>query len=244
MGKQHPPRSSRPGCNDNYAPICDRDCCPTPRDKHSKDNGVDVTPTPTPISRRPQVADDEIKELVVIGAGPHGHALLLRLLEPDADLLSDKERHHLAEHTDRMRPIRDVVQHIRKLQRGPRATLRSPSKKSQRKKKCAASSRYLAAIPPPLTLEEVQKSVLVVDTHGGWLRGWKENFASLRIENLRSLMNAHADPYDHRSLEFYAEAKGRGDELVTLQSLSQRDQNFKGPYQVSMMFVLCHLQYQ
>ena len=42
------------------------------------------------------------------------------------------------------------------------------------------------------------------------------------------------DPFDHRSLEYYAEAKGRGDELVTLTSLGQRDNSFKGPYQVSI----------
>ena len=45
-------------------------------------------------------------------------------------------------------------------------------------------------------------------------------------------MNAHADPFDHRAPEFYAELLGRGDELVTLKSLTQRDNNFKGPYQV------------
>jgi hypothetical protein len=73
-----------------------------------------------------------------------------------------------------------------------------------------------------------------MDAHGGgWMHGWKENFQSLRIENLRSLMNAHTDPFDHRSLEYYAEATGRGKELVTLPFLCQRDQNFMGPYQVS-----------
>lgn len=45
-------------------------------------------------------------------------------------------------------------------------------------------------------------------------------------------MNAHADPYDHRSLEFYASMEGRGEELVTLPSLRQRNRNFRGPYQV------------
>ncbi len=65
------------------------------------------------------------------------------------------------------------------------------------------------------------------------MRSWKENFQSLRIKNLRSLMNAHTDPFDHCSLEYYAEATRRGKELVTLPFLCQRDQNFMGPYQVS-----------
>mmetsp|Transcript_17435 Transcript_17435/g.28317 ORF Transcript_17435/g.28317 Transcript_17435/m.28317 type:complete len:602 (+) Transcript_17435:84-1889(+) len=221
MGKKRP-SSDRPGCSDTSAPICGSDCCITETldGKRAKD---DVDPS----SRHLREQQTDIQELVVIGVGPHGHALLLRLLEPDADFLSDKERHIQAEYTDRMRPLKEVVQHVRKLSRGPRAILRTPSKKSQRgKKKCEKSA------PPPLTLEEVQKSVLVVDAHGGWMRGWKENFKSLRIETLRSLMNAHTDPFDHRSLEFFAEAKGRGEELVTLPSLSQRDKLFKGPYQV------------
>ena len=138
---------------------------------------------------------------------------------------------------DRMRPPREVHQHVKKLSRGPRATLRSPSKKSRRKKQHAA-----VAAPPPFSLEEVHKSVLIVDKQGGWRRGWKENFQSLRIGKLRSLMSAHTDPYDHRSLEYYAEAVGRGDELVTLPNLCQRDQHFTGPYQVSQINVAALLQ--
>ena len=41
--------------------------------------------------------DDDLKELVVIGAGPHSMSLVLRLLQPDADLMSEKERHYKAE---------------------------------------------------------------------------------------------------------------------------------------------------
>ncbi|KAL9186420.1 hypothetical protein ACHAXT_005658 [Thalassiosira profunda] len=216
MGKLRSPYG-RPGCNDDDAPICGSVCCNLvdPRGA-AKDDTI------------PKIdGEEEIKELVIVGAGPHGHALVLRLLEPEADFLSDKERHHQAENKDRMRPPREVHQHVKKLSRGPRATLRSPSKKSRRKKQHAA-----ARVPPPFSLEEVHTSVLIVDKHGGWMRGWKENFQSLRIEKLRSLMSAHTDPFDHRSLEYYAEAIGRGDELVTLPNLRQRDPHFTGPYQV------------
>ena len=96
--------------------------------------------------------------------------------------------------------------------------------------------KHLLILPlrPPLSLvEQVLKDVLVVDKCGNdWMTCWKTNFDTLNIKQLRSLMNAHADPFDHRSLEFYAEYKRRGDELVTLTSLTQRDENFKGPYQV------------
>jgi len=38
--------------------------------------------------------------------------------------------------------------------------------------------------------------------------------------------------YDHRALEYYAEMKKRGNELITLPNLKQKDPAFKGPYQV------------
>lgn len=94
--------------------------------------------------------------------------------------------------------------------------------------------------PPPLTLDDVTKSVLIVDKYGSWLHQWTDTFKALRIPHLRSLMSAHACPYDHRSLEYYAEKKGRGDELITLRNLDQRDKTFKGPYQVSIyLFMYC-----
>lgn len=196
--------------------------------------------------------DDAIQELLIIGAGPHGLSLVLRLLEPDADFLTDKARHLQAEHRHRMRPDRDVKRHVRQLGVGPRATLRKSRSSAKEKKQprnqsyktkkidgdflattCRSNTDIIADTPsPPLSLAQVLSSVTVVDKHGGgWMTGWKDNFATLGIPKLRSLMNAHADPFDHRSLEFYAEAKGRGIELVTLPQLCQRDKEFKGPYQ-------------
>lgn len=195
------------------------------------------------------IDDEEIQELLVIGAGPHGLSLVLRLLEPDPDFLTDKERHLQAEHRHRMRPDRDVNRHIRQLGVGPRATLRksrSPTNAKKRATKKLNSNTKINDISladvtgiiieetpsPPLSLAQVLSSVTVIDKFGGgWMTGWKNNFATLEIPKLRSLMNAHADPFDHRSLEFYAEAKGRGDELVTLPKLCQRNKEFKGPYQ-------------
>jgi hypothetical protein len=72
-----------------------------------------------PTSSHDDVDDEDIQELLVIGAGPHGLSLVLRLLEPDADFLTDKERHLQAEHRHRMRPDRDVSRHVRQLGIGP-----------------------------------------------------------------------------------------------------------------------------
>jgi hypothetical protein len=214
--------SQRPACTDYSAPICDSDCCnvadapkSTVENRARQDKGTINVDTASRVDD-----SEDIKELLIIGAGPHALSLLLRLLEPDADLLSDKDRHIQAEFRSRMRPVSDVYSHLKNLTRGPRATLK-------RRGKSSAST----GDPPPLSLEGIRKSVLVVDSNGEWLSGWKQNFEALGIKRLRSLMNAHADPYDHRSLEYYAELKGREEELVTLTTLCQRDNEFRGPYQ-------------
>ena len=39
--------------------------------------------------------DAEVLDLVVIGAGPHALSLLARLVDPDPDLLTERERIHI-----------------------------------------------------------------------------------------------------------------------------------------------------
>ena len=253
MGKLHPMAAyqQRQGCSDESAPICGSKCCNTPTTEFVKfdnsispptqnndDNSILSPPTQN------NDDDDNIHELLIVGAGPHAHALMLRLLSHEPDFLSEKERHKMAEYKERMRPPRDVNNYLRRLCRGPKATLKPPRKKR---------SKGSPVLPPPLTLEEINTSVLVVDSYGSWMEGWKNNFNALRIPKLRSLMSAHNDPYDHRALECkfflvstqitaintyhtllsdYAEMRKRGDELITLPNLKQKDPNFKGPYQV------------
>lgn len=202
--------------------------------------------------------DDEasdVKELLIIGAGPHSLTLLLRLLEPDPDLLSDKERHRRAIKNSQRRNIHDLKRHVKHLSRGPSATLSIKKKRNSttdtnrknssststcstktKKKSRTKNSLYNAynnrEIPPPIDLEDILDKTTIIDSYGEWLHGWKENFNTIGIKQLRSLMNAHADPYDHRSLEYYAELSKRGNELITLPHLLQRDKNFAGPYQV------------
>ncbi|KAL7553728.1 hypothetical protein ACHAWF_017045 [Thalassiosira exigua] len=221
MGKQRP-TFQRPGCNDSEAAICGGDnCC----NSHAGQRTNKKIQNDSSIPR--ELDNDQIKELVIIGAGPHGLALLLRLLEPKADFLSDKERHRQAEHRDRMKPDRDVVQHIKKLTRAAGSKKRQSKNMNKRKNDYAVK-----AVPPPLSLDEVLSSVLVVDKCGpGWLSCWNDNFRYINIPHLRSLFNAHLDPFDHRSLEFYAEYNQRGEELVTLKYLTQRNHEFTGPYQ-------------
>ena len=182
-----------------------------------------------------KIDESSIQELFIVGAGPHALTLLLRLLEPDPDFLTDKVRHIHAESPKLMRPFREVYRHIKDIARGPNATLKPKKKKGSKKKHSQngmIGKNKESLVPPPLTLNTVLNSVQVVDNNGDWLASWKNNFEAIGITKLRSLMNAHADPFDHRSLEYYAESYGRGEELITLPHLTQRDQKFKGPYQV------------
>ncbi|GFH52606.1 hypothetical protein CTEN210_09082 [Chaetoceros tenuissimus] len=168
----------------------------------------------------PEYKEEDIKELLIIGAGPHSLTLVLRLLEQDPDFMTDKERHEQAQYKTRMRPINQVNNHIRKLRRGPNAVFRKKKKPS-----------LDTSCPPPLELNDILQKTAIIDAHGEWMQTWKENFATIGITQLRSLINAHADPYDHRSLEYYAEMMKRDGELITLKHLTQRDKDFNGPYQ-------------
>ena len=216
-------RFSRPdhgqsSCDDVAAPICE---CSSLYD--NQEDG--------PIHSKPQDAyrDEDVKELVVIGAGPHSMAMILRLLQPDADLMSEKERHSKAEHhSKKLRPIHEVRRYVRDLSRGTATIL----------KKKGSKLVFSKDNPPPIDLIKLRKSVLVIDKStpasdrdSGWLSHWNKNFDAIQIPYLRSPTTAHADPFDHRSLDIYADVNGRNKDLVSLELLKQRDREFHGPYQ-------------
>mmetsp|Transcript_57964 Transcript_57964/g.141625 ORF Transcript_57964/g.141625 Transcript_57964/m.141625 type:complete len:604 (+) Transcript_57964:85-1896(+) len=174
--------------------------------------------------------EDDLKELVVIGAGTHAMALVLRLLQPDADFMSEKERHIKAEHHSvKIRPLPEVNRYIQNLGRGVASTL---------KMKVPKAGYDSDNNPPPIDLMKIRKSVLVVDKspppsngESGWMSNWNKSFEAIEIPHLRSLTSAHLDPFDHRSLDVYAERNGRRGELISLDLLKQRDKLFHGPYQ-------------
>lgn len=200
-------------CKDVSAPICE--CCTVFGTEEALDKN----------------GKDDLKELVVIGAGPHALSLMLRLLEPNADLMSEKQRHTRSVYAQRMNNYQQLRRHMADLPKGPSKVLSSAS---TTKKHCKDNTN-----PPPIGLNRLRQSVVVLDKSSplssaatsGWLCHWKQNFEAIQIPILRSPTYAHADPYDHRALEFYAERTGRADELVTLPYLQQRDSDFKGPYE-------------
>ena len=195
MGKQ--PTAAyhqRQGCSDESAPICGSKCCNTPTTEfvkidnskspptHNNDDTQNIDIHELSISPPTQNNDDaqnngDIHELLIIGAGPHSHALMLRLLSHEPDFLSEKERHKMAEYKERMRPPRDVNNYLRRLCRGPKATLKPPRKKRGK------GSSVPPPSPPPLTLEEINKSVLV------WIAmvvGWRDGRVTLKHSKYQS----------------------------------------------------------
>ena len=204
-------------CEDLTAPICE--CCSL----YDNEDG-------SKLGKQPDGHSDEVlKELVVIGSGPHAMALILRLLQPDADLMSEKERNLKADHhSKKLRPIHEVRRYARELSKGPSAILK------KRKQKVV----YSKDVPPPIDLVRLRKSVLIVDKstpksnrESGWLSHWNNNFEAIEIPYLRSPTTAHLDPFDVRSLDYYADVNSRNDDLISLKYLKQHDREFHGPYQ-------------
>ena len=183
--------------------------------------------------------------------------MVLRLLEPEADLMSDKERHSKANYQKKLRPVAQVRQHLKRFIKGPSKVViqrneqhRKKLERSQKKRSTTTTtptdvketSTHDDSLLPAVDLVRFRKSVLILDQsspmavgqeRNGWLAAWKNNFHALQIRNLRSPIHTHCDPYDHRSLEHYADdiVQASG-ELVAMPHLTQRDAQYRGPYQV------------
>lgn len=238
MGKAQPyvegkQREHETLCVDRFAPVCGcksiLDDAATIIDDGKAGKSEDA-------NRDQDIGD--MKELLVIGAGPHALALILRLLEPDAELMTEKDRHSRAEYIHRLKPLAKVRHHVARLAASkPPSNCKGRNKSVKSAKTKSAMNPLSSCTESSLDLSQVRKSILVLDQtvpmnskYEGWMSQWKQNFDALQISVLRSPMSAHADPFDHRSLEFFAEKKGRRNELVSLPFL-QRDSCFTGPFQ-------------
>lgn len=215
--RRRPEEQCAPGCKDELAPICGSDC-------HNTAATTIAAKSFETDDKLPELEDDDTQELVIIGAGPHALTLLLRLLEPEADLLSDDVRHRRSLNKKHMRPLSEVRKHIQKVARGTVYKASSSNKKSNYSEN--------NPVPPPWSLALVRSKVTVLDAHSNrWMSNWDENFDNIQIRSLRSPSSAHADPYDFRALDFYAEYhKRESSDLVMLPHL-QRATQFRGPYQ-------------
>lgn len=131
--------------------------------------------------------EDDVYDVIIVGAGPCGLAAAARLREhaPDA-LFTDEEHrryHWIGKHGKRV-----SLKHVRS------------GKTSQAKS--SARPEY--------------KMAVLDATSRGWLGRWKELFRAFNISHLRSHMLWHVDPLDRDAMLAHAYANGRQDELVEI----------------------------
>jgi hypothetical protein len=133
--------------------------------------------------------EEQIHDVLIVGAGPCGFAVAARLREhtPSALFTDDEHNryHWIAKHATR-------------------ATIKN--------RKTGALRR-----PPSVTDERGGLSMLVLDSSGtDWMVKWNAHFDALEIKHLRSPMFFHPDPQDRDGLLAFAHGQGRACECVEI----------------------------
>lgn len=163
-------------------------------------------------------------ELLIVGAGPHSLTLVLRLIEPCPDMLSDGDRILEGLHT-RHGVWAATREHVQALRRGPSAQLKIDKKRSVINeinigKKCPYSRQELTN---PIPLDFIKQKCMVVDEKGCWMKEWDDNFDALEIKFLRSSVYVHPDPYEQRSLSTFADLYKLESEQRAMNHVSRGD---------------------
>ncbi|KAF5970599.1 FAD-binding protein [Fusarium bulbicola] len=133
--------------------------------------------------------EEEIYDVLVIGAGPCGLAISARLHEhTPAALFTDEEHrrfHWISKYGNKM-----PLKHVRS-----------------------------GKISPPKHAAKPQYKMLVLDADGDtWMGRWNRLFKMYDISHLRSPMLWHVDPLDRDALLAHAYANDRADELVEIRN--------------------------
>jgi cation diffusion facilitator CzcD-associated flavoprotein CzcO len=90
--------------------------------------------------------------------------------------------------------------------------------------KCHKNKRDETA---PLTINGLNKRILVIDKYGEWMAKWDKSFRAYDIEHLRSPLFFHMDPSHPEALRAYAQKHNRSDELNDITNIVDNCKNYR-----------------
>lgn len=159
---------------------------------------------------------DDPLEVLIIGAGPHSLTLVLRLVEPCADMLEDGQRMLEGLHT-RHGVWSETKLHVNALRKGTHAQAAVSKDRPTINDINLGENSIYSSFPqtPHIPLKELRRGIAVLDVHGEWMNEWDRNFEAYEIKFLRSSVYVHPDPYNQRTLSSYADVYKKEHEQVS-----------------------------
>ncbi|KAJ5095441.1 hypothetical protein NUU61_004797 [Penicillium alfredii] len=168
----------------------------------------------------------EIRDVIIIGAGPCGLGVAARLHEETPSVMFTDEEHQryhwIKKHSGRM----NLVQARRSKMNGVRAEKWNGNSSSgsckngscdtdrHRRGSTESDSSVPSLSSSTSSSSSASVSTLVLDGSGDrWMQRWNNAFRTLEIEQLRSPMFFHVDPGDRDGMLAYTQEVGREEDL-------------------------------
>lgn len=167
-------------------------------------------------------SESEIRDVIIIGAGPCGLAVAARIHEetPSA-MFTDEEHqryHWIKKHTGRMNLVQARHSKINGVKaekwNGGRKCPCDQETNSQRRASTDSVSSVPSLSSSTSTSSNDSISTVVLDGTGDqWMTRWNNAFRALEIKQLRSPMFFHVDPGDRDGMLAYTQETGREEDL-------------------------------